>query len=784
MMIELIEETHYTLMNLSGKFDSPGSLDFESVLSELNRDRCFLLDFSEIKYLSSAGIRSLLNLEKTQRNRKQKVVYATLNSSVLQVLKLTGLAEQFEIVSFRQEGIDRLSAFCTQQNKSVLFNYSDCEITCSMLSNPPVKLEVLSCNPMGNGELQLLSVEELKFSIGIGGFGNDRLDTAENLGLTVTYPRFAGLKIFDRENEIDCRVTDHPSDCFLFLNQAASCEDKPHLKLDFSASKPIDLSVLLTFITEILEQSNIHCESFSFFLVAEALNRNEMTLFSTSSYGIMIRPGFPSEKLHAYREYFRFIGDPDERNLLSDRSDQNLPNEQNGLTTPNHHTRWNTLADRYLALTTVHERPYSPIETESIQEELNHILDYENIADIKINPDYRFIRGKFYLFIHQGVQRLEPSLSIENLEECTLSDEFELITRKIYSECASIKMIELQGGFSARTFQVFGKDQYGLEILPTILKLSNAAIIKREEMNYENSVKKFILNNTATIMGSFYYLDFGGLRYNFLGITGTGRLKWFGHIYTERNIEDVLPIVDRVYTHILKPWYGQPLYGVVNLYKDHDPVVNFFGEALYEMAKQELGIDLETPVIDVPELGRKIANPYHFLKYGYKERYNRGFKTYKCICHGDLNPQNILFDEKENIYIIDFSETRSRNAVSDFARMETIITTEYFKIETQDDIATLIPFITEMLNGTSIKTIPGFNYHGTDSAVRKGYELIIRMREYARTVSLFETEITPYLIALLEWTLPIVCYRLSDIRKKFSAICCALMVEKILAQEK
>ena len=38
---------------------------------------------------------------------------------------------------------------------------------------------------------------------------------------------------------------------------------------------------------------------------------------------------------------------------------------------------------------------------------------------------------------------------------------------------------------------------------------------------------------------------------------------------------------------------------------------------------------------------------------------------YTSICHGDLNMQYVLLDERENIYVIDFSETRPRNIVSD-----------------------------------------------------------------------------------------------------------------------
>ena len=60
----------------------------------------------------------------------------------------------------------------------------------------------------------------------------------------------------------------------------------------------------------------------------------------------------------------------------------------------------------------------------------------------------------------------------------------------------------------------------------------------------------------------------------------------------------------------------------------------------------------------------------------------------------------------------------------------------------------------------------------------------MKMREYAATVSLFEKSIVPYLIAMLEWTYPVVVYYGINIhRLRYSMISSALIVEKILELE-
>ena len=60
--------------------------------------------------------------------------------------------------------------------------------------------------------------------------------------------------------------------------------------------------------------------------------------------------------------------------------------------------------------------------------------------------------------------------------------------------------------------------------------------------------------------------------------------------------------------------------------------------------------------------------------------------------------------------------------------------------------------------------------------------MICKVREYADIVTLFETDIVPYFLAMLEWTLPIVCYGGQNIyRKKLSMYSASLMCESIMA---
>jgi hypothetical protein len=58
--------------------------------------------------------------------------------------------------------------------------------------------------------------------------------------------------------------------------------------------------------------------------------------------------------------------------------------------------------------------------------------------------------------------------------------------------------------------------------------------------------------------------------------------------------------------------------------------------------------------------------------------------------------------------------------------------------------------------------------------------MICRIRQYAKTVVIFENDIIPYLLAMLEWVYPIVIYRqMTPYGKKAALYSAALIVDQI-----
>ena len=204
---------------------------------------------------------------------------------------------------------------------------------------------------------------------------------------------------------------------------------------------------------------------------------------------------------------------------------------------------------------------------------------------------------------------------------------------------------------------------------------------------------------------------------------------------------------------------------------------------LCEHAQRDFGFSPTAERIECEELGITFANPFRFLLTEYAARKNKTQLWYQCVTHGDLNPRNILVDELDNLYVIDFSETRLRNAVSDFARMETVLKFETPRVEATDDVARLVKFEMGRAEIKSLADVPPNRYKGNDPRAEKAHRAICQLRHYADVATLFETDPTPYWLALLEWTFSVLSYDLIPLRRKYAAYSAAIICEKLTGQQ-
>ena len=97
MNIEKKIEDGKLSVKVAGRLDTNTSPDLEAEL-KLDGVNEIVFDFSELEYISSAGLRILMTMQKSMMDCGGKMSVASPNAMVRGVLDMTGLSDVFTIV--------------------------------------------------------------------------------------------------------------------------------------------------------------------------------------------------------------------------------------------------------------------------------------------------------------------------------------------------------------------------------------------------------------------------------------------------------------------------------------------------------------------------------------------------------------------------------------------------------------------------------------------------------------------------------------------------------------
>ncbi len=87
-------------LSLNGRLDTSTAFQLDAAINEnIDGVAKLIFDFASLAYLSSAGLRVLLNAQKTMTRRGGKMEFLHVNESVRDVFALTGLLDIFTVVS-------------------------------------------------------------------------------------------------------------------------------------------------------------------------------------------------------------------------------------------------------------------------------------------------------------------------------------------------------------------------------------------------------------------------------------------------------------------------------------------------------------------------------------------------------------------------------------------------------------------------------------------------------------------------------------------------------------
>ena len=110
MKIDATKEGNAVVLSLTGRLDAVASSQFETSLSDWisKGDNNFLLNFTGLEYISSAGLRSILAASKKLKDRDGKIFLAGLRGPVEEVFKISGFMSIFKVFATAEAALKEI----------------------------------------------------------------------------------------------------------------------------------------------------------------------------------------------------------------------------------------------------------------------------------------------------------------------------------------------------------------------------------------------------------------------------------------------------------------------------------------------------------------------------------------------------------------------------------------------------------------------------------------------------------------------------------------------------
>ena len=372
-----------------------------------------------------------------------------------------------------------------------------------------------------------VSLEHLGFAFGTGGFGESVADARAGLGAFVSTPTFAGVLPADAHGVSDFMIGGASATVPVHVASALGISGAPTFVAEVSATDPFRLlDAVADLWTVAAAELGTSPHALGFVAIAERGDGAGAVL----AVGVASDPNAPqsaSESDAVLRDWAGHVPIGSGRSVVGAAVTlQTVEARRPGV----------DLIDAVRAIGT--------------PDVLSGLVGIDAATSLS--------HATFWLFAPTAIRGgAEKLLQIAIEGDIEWRPEWDAIVRRLYSDCQSVTLTPLHGGYNSNTFRVVAYDRDGRRTLPTVLKIGPTALTAREEIANREYVARFILNNGTTVLGGAEEGEWAGLRYNFLGINGPdSRLVWLRDHYLQRPTSEILPLFETLLTRVLKPWYA------------------------------------------------------------------------------------------------------------------------------------------------------------------------------------------------------------------------------------
>jgi anti-anti-sigma factor len=110
MEIQTRKEKGAIIVSVKGRMDALTAPEFENNLSgQISQgENIFLINFTGLEYISSAGLRSILATAKKLKEKQGKLLFTGLQGPVEEVFKISGFHSIFEIYDSEETALQEI----------------------------------------------------------------------------------------------------------------------------------------------------------------------------------------------------------------------------------------------------------------------------------------------------------------------------------------------------------------------------------------------------------------------------------------------------------------------------------------------------------------------------------------------------------------------------------------------------------------------------------------------------------------------------------------------------
>lgn len=110
MEINVRKEKNISIVSVTERMDAVTTPEFEKSMSDLisKGEKTFLINFSALDYISSAGLRSILTIAKRLKGENGEILFSGLKGTVEEVFKISGFYSILKIFESEEAALLKL----------------------------------------------------------------------------------------------------------------------------------------------------------------------------------------------------------------------------------------------------------------------------------------------------------------------------------------------------------------------------------------------------------------------------------------------------------------------------------------------------------------------------------------------------------------------------------------------------------------------------------------------------------------------------------------------------